>query len=102
MPASDRIVYGRPFKVTPLWMWIMQRASGVLLGPLVLMHIWSPAMAASPVLNTILLAVILAHGYSGLSRIAVKRGKLGGIQVMTWVWCALVALFGGLVIFASA
>ena len=98
MPVSDRVVYGRAFKVTPVWMWLAQRASGVLLGPLVLMHMWSGRTAASTLLNVLLLAVILVHGYSGLRRVAVKRDRFGITLAVTLVWCALVAFFGVLLV----
>jgi succinate dehydrogenase hydrophobic anchor subunit len=98
MPASERIVYGRAFKATPVWMWLAQRASGVLLGPLVLFHMWSGKTAATPVLNALLLAVILLHGYTGLRRIAVKRDGYGITLAMTLVWCAIVAFFGVLLV----
>lgn len=98
MPASDRTVYGRPFRTTPLWMWVMQRASSVLLGPLVLLHMWSPALASNRALNAVVLAVILAHGYSGVRRVAVKRQYIASIAAVTWAWCALVAFFGMLLV----
>jgi len=102
MPASSRTVYGRDFQVTPLWMWILQRASGLLLGPLVALHVWSPAMASSRALNGVLLAVVLAHGYAGLRRIAVKRGKAGLMQVVTWLWFAIVLGFGAVLVWAQS
>ena len=40
MQASNRIVFGRAFRVTPVWIWVMQRASGLLLGPLVFYALW--------------------------------------------------------------
>ena len=100
MQASSRTVYGRDFRVTPLWVWMLQRASGLLLGPLVALHVWAPAMASSRALNTVLLAVILAHGYAGLRRVATKRGKAGLMQVMTWIWCAIVVGFGAVLVLA--
>lgn len=98
MPASDRIVYGRAFKATPVWLWLAQRISGVLLGPLVLMHMWSRGMASSAVLNAVLLAVILMHGYSGLRRVAVKRDRFGLTLALTLFWCVVVAFFGVLLV----
>ena len=98
MPASDRVVYGRAFKVTPVWLWFAQRISGVLLGPLVLMHMWSRGMASSAVLNAVLLAVILMHGYSGLRRVAVKRDRFGLTLALALFWCAVVAFFGVLLV----
>jgi succinate dehydrogenase hydrophobic anchor subunit len=98
MPASERIVYGRAFKATPVWMWLAQRASGVLLGPLVLVHVWSGRTAASSVLNAVLLAVILLHGYTGLRRVAVKRDRFGPTLAVALFWVAAVALFGVLLV----
>lgn len=98
MPVSDRVVYGRAFKATPLWMWLAQRASGVLLGPLVAVHMWSSANAANGFLNAVLLAVILVHGYSGLRRVAVRRDRFGIALASTLAWCALVAFFGVLLV----
>src|SRR5688572_18602534 len=83
---GDRVVYGRRFKATPVWMWLAQRASGVLLGPLVLIHMWSAHSAGSRALNAILLAVILVHGYTGLRRVAVKRDRFGVTLALTLFW----------------
>ena len=100
MQAFSRTVYGRAFRVTPLWLWIMQRASGLLLGPLVALHVWTPALASNRALNAVLLAVIVAHGYTGLRRIAVKRDSLAMTQALTWAWCAIVIVFGALLVLA--
>lgn len=102
MLASERTVFGRDFKVTPLWMWMLQRASGVALGPLVALHVWAPAMASSRALNVVLLAVIIAHGYTGLRRVAVKRHKVTITRAITWTWCGLVLVFGAMVVLARA
>lgn len=98
MPASDRVVYGRAFKATPVWMWIAQRASGVLLGPLVAIHLWSSATAANGFVNALLLATILVHGYSGLRRVAVGRDRFAIAFALTLAWCVLVACFGALLV----
>jgi succinate dehydrogenase hydrophobic anchor subunit len=98
MQASNRVVYGREFKVTPLWMWMLQRASGVLLGPLVTLHVWAPALASNRALSAVLLAVILAHGYTGLRRIAVKRDKAGITQAVAVLWCVVVLAFGAMLV----
>ena len=98
MPASDRVVYNRAFRPTPVWMWLAQRASGVLLGPLVLMHMWSKGAAANSVLSAALLAVILVHGYAGIRRIALKKGKFALAHAATVLWFLLVAFFGALIV----
>lgn len=100
MQASSRTVYGREFKVTPLWMWLAQRASGLLLGPLVALHVWTPALAQNRMLNVVLLAVIVAHGYTGLRRIAVRRERIAIVRTLTWLWCAIVIVFGALLVLA--
>ena len=102
MLASERTVFGREFKVTPLWMWLAQRASGLLLGPLVALHVWSPALASNRALNAVLLAVIVAHGYTGLRRIAVKRDRIALVRTLTWLWCAIVAVFGAMLVLARS
>ena len=96
--VSSRTVYGREFKVTPLWLWIAQRASGLLLGPLVALHIWVPELARNRAFSALLLAIVIAHGYTGLRRIAVKHGTFGAAMVVTLMWCAIVAVFGVLVV----
>jgi len=100
MQASNRTVFGREFKVTPLWMWILQRASGLLLGPLVALHVWTPALASNRALNAVLLAVVLAHGYSGLRRIAVTRNRIAMTTMLAWAWCAVVLVFGAMLVLA--
>lgn len=100
MLASNRTVYGRDFKVTPLWMWLAQRASGLLLGPLVALHVWSPGLASAPGLNAALLAIIFAHGYTGLRRIAVRRERIGLVTALALIWSALVIGFGVMILVA--
>lgn len=100
MLASSRTVFGHEFSVTPLWMWILQRASGVLLGPLVALHLWAPGVASARSLNAVLLAVILAHGYTGLRRISAKRERIGLVKALAWIWCALVIAFGAMIVVA--
>ena len=98
MAASDRIVYGRTFRRTSLGMWLAQRASGLLLGPLVLLHMASGALASNAVLNAVLLVAILVHGYSGLRRVAAARGRSRMMLALALAWCAAVAVFGGLIV----
>lgn len=98
MAASDRVVYGRAFRPTPLWVWFAQRASGILLGPLVLLHMASSTWAASSLLNAALLAAILVHGYSGLRRMFAARERLGLVLVLALAWCLAVAVFGVLIV----
>jgi succinate dehydrogenase hydrophobic anchor subunit len=98
MPASSSTGYGREFKATPLWMWLAQRASGLLLGPLVALHMWLPDFAANRAFNALLLAIVLAHGYAGIRRVAVKRHQAGITMAVTLLWCAVVAFFGLLLV----
>lgn len=102
MLASNRTVYGRELKVTPLLLWVLQRASGILLGPLVALHVWAPTLASNGPLNALLLAIVVVHGYSGLRRIAVKRDKVALTKAMTWLWCLIVVVFGAIVVVARA
>ncbi|MGH8617507.1 MAG: hypothetical protein ACREUW_07420 [Burkholderiales bacterium] len=100
MLASSRTVYGRTFRVTPVWLWVLQRASGLLLGPLVALHVWVPALASNRALNALLLAIVLAHGYSGLRRMVMTQNRAPAHTAMALLWCVAVAVFGGLLVFA--
>ncbi|OGA42734.1 MAG: hypothetical protein A3G24_18275 [Betaproteobacteria bacterium RIFCSPLOWO2_12_FULL_62_13] len=102
MPASNRIVFGRAFTITPVWMWILQRASGLLLGPLVALHVLVPDMAASRALNALLLAVVLAHGYSGLRRMVTAAGKAAFYSTLAIIWCVAVAIAGALLVISGS
>ena len=98
MQASSRIVFGRAFRVTPAWMWVMQRASGLLLGPLVAVHMWMPDMSQNRALNAVLLLLVVGHGYSGIRRIAQQERRSAVIAAHAWAWLVLVALFGALIV----
>jgi len=98
MPASSRAVYGREFRVTPVWLWIAQRASAVLLGPLVLAHVWAPKLAGNAVLNVLILAIVLVHGYSGVRRLVTLKGKAALFTLLAIVWCVVVAVFGVMIV----
>ena len=98
MQASKRTVYGRAFSVTPVWMWVMQRASGLLLGPLVALHVWMPEMSHNRVLNAVLLLLVLGHGYSGIKRLAQQERRSTVVAAHAWAWLILVAVFGVLIV----
>lgn len=98
MQASDRVVYGRSFRATPRWLWLAQRGSGALLGPLVFLHMTSSNLAGSRALNAVLLAMILLHGYSGLRRLNVTQARFGLTRLLALGWCVVVALFGALLV----
>ena len=98
MSEFSRTVYGREFQVTPVWMWKLQRVSGLLLGPLVALHMVVPGLAGNRLMNAVLLAMVLAHGYSGLRRL-VNRGQRAGMHTAAAAfWCAFVAVFGTLIV----
>ena len=101
MQASNRIVFGRAFTVTPVWMWVLQRASGLLLGPLVAVHMWMPEMSHNRALNAALLLLVLGHGYSGIRRLAQQERRATLIAAHAWAWLILVALFGSLIVLAG-
>lgn len=98
MQVSSRVVYGRTFQVTPLWMWWLQRLSGIALGPLVALHIWVPDMSQSRFLNALLLAMVVGHGYSGIQRLARSGRGSAIVTVNAWIWLAIVAAFGVLIV----
>jgi succinate dehydrogenase hydrophobic anchor subunit len=94
LSPSTRTVYGRSFRITPLWLWALQRASAVLLGPLVALHMWAPGWSRSAVLDMALLAIVAAHGYSGMVRIAPGRRTGVATIIAAILWCAVVLAFG--------
>jgi len=102
MQVSNRVVYGRAFSVTPRWLWVLQRASGLLLGPLVALHMLVPDLAGNHALNALLLAVTLGHGYSGVKRLVAAQGRAGLYTMLALAWCAGVAVFGLLLVVAGA
>lgn len=98
MQASSRIVFGRAFRVTPAWMWLMQRASGLLLGPLVAVHMLVPDMSQNRALNAMLLLLVIGHGYSGIRRFVQLERYSTLVTVQAWAWLICVALFGLLIV----
>jgi len=101
MSVSRRVVYQREFRVTPVWMWVLQRLSGVALGPLVLFHIWAPG-GRNAFLNAILLALVVAHGYSGLRRIVNMTQWAATVMGGALAWAAIVAALGILILLGTA
>jgi succinate dehydrogenase hydrophobic anchor subunit len=100
MPATDRVVYGRSFRVTPLWLWWLQRISALALGPLAAAHILAPTWGRSAWLTALLLAVVVGHGYSGLKRIAPAARTAARTGAMAWIW-AIVVLAAGILTIAA-
>lgn len=98
MQASSRVVYGRAFRVTPAWMWWVQRLSGLALGPLVAVHMWMPHMSENRALNAILLALVVGHGYSGIKRLAQSERCSAMMTTQAWAWLAAVTVFGLLIV----
>ena len=98
MAASERLVYGRAFKPTSVQLWLAQRISGLLLGPLVLLHMMSASWAANRLLNALLLAAILVHGYAGLRRMIALQPRARLMLAAALGWCAVVAVFGALLV----
>jgi len=101
MPDSSRTVYGRPFVVTPLWLWWLQRLSALALGPLVFLHVAVPAWAGNRVSLALLLVVTAAHGYSGLRRYGSAASKTRAATSTALVWLAAVALIGAWIVVAG-
>jgi succinate dehydrogenase hydrophobic anchor subunit len=71
--TERRVVYGKAGTPTPFWVWIVQRASGILLGPIVVIHVMVPRAPFNVWLSSVLLAIILAHAFIGLWRMAAMR-----------------------------
>ena len=99
MLASERVVYGRSFRVTPVWLWWAQRLSGLALGPLVALHVVAPAFAPA-VVGTLLLGVVAVHGNSGLRRIAPAARRARGAEIAAGIWTAAVLVCGIAVVLA--
>jgi len=96
--SAERSVFGRSFRATPLWMWVLQRTSGVLLGPLVALHILVPGLAKHAVLNALLLVIVLAHGYSGVRRIGALQSTNALYFLIATSWFLAVAVFGVMIV----
>ena len=102
--TERRLVYGRSARPTPLWMWLFQRYSGLLLGPLVFVHVLVPSAPFMVWLTSLLLAILLGHAFIGLWRLAgmkqlsqdVSRYAIAG----TIVVIAVIAVFGILLLYS--
>jgi succinate dehydrogenase hydrophobic anchor subunit len=71
--ADRRVVYGKAGTPTPYWMWIFQRLSGLLLGPLVIVHMLVPDAPKIEWLSALLLLIIVGHAFIGIWRLAAMR-----------------------------
>jgi succinate dehydrogenase hydrophobic anchor subunit len=100
MFATSRIVYGRTGLVTPVWMWLLQRISAVLLGPLVFVHVSIPGAARNPWVDGSLLLVVLSHGYIGLWRLVGRRPNpaSSASQAVTALLILLIGAVGILIV----
>jgi succinate dehydrogenase hydrophobic anchor subunit len=96
--ADRRMVYGKAGTPTPYWMWIFQRISGLLLGPLVIIHVVVPDAPKIEWVSTLLLLIILGHAFIGtwrlaaMRRIALQWARFGVMASVLFV--LLVGVFG--------
>jgi succinate dehydrogenase hydrophobic anchor subunit len=102
--TNRRVVYGRSARSTPLWMWLFQRYSGLLLGPLVFVHVLVPRAPFLVWLTSLLLAILLGHAFIGLWRLAgmkqVSREVSRYAIVGSAVVAAVIAVFGILLLYS--
>ncbi len=96
MQGSERQVYGSIAVPTSLWVWGAQRLSGILLGPLVLLHILGVGGSAGRGLDVLLLIVIVVHGYVGIRRIRMKAKYSALLASLAAMWLLAILVFGGL------
>ena len=72
--TGRRTVYGKPGVQTPLWAWLFQRITGLLLGPLIIIHVLVPRGAFIDWAAALLLVIVLGHAAVALWRYASRRG----------------------------
>lgn len=101
MLASSRTIYGREFQVTPAWLWLLQRMSAILLGPLVAVHVWLPPGGHSAIIGFALLLLVLIHGYGGLRRLFNRKPAAKAAFTLALAWCVVVLSFGLITVFAA-
>ncbi|MDQ6621823.1 MAG: hypothetical protein M3Z31_19375 [Pseudomonadota bacterium] len=101
MFKPERTVFARSFDATPLALWLLQRLSGLLLGPLVAVHVLWPAVGKSRPFLALLLIFIVGHGYSGVRRLRMRSGQARAITAAALVW-SLIVLAAGLAIVIAA
>lgn len=101
----SRVVYGREGHPTPLWLWVMQRATAVLLGPAILVHMLVPGAAGTAWADGIVLVLVLAHGAGGVWRLAAASGisrPVYGVYFSIIVGVIVIlAVLGAATVFAS-
>ena len=102
----NRAYYGREGRSTTTAVWAVQRASGILVGPLVAIHMIAPEAAASAWLGGLRLVLVLLHGGFGIWRLAARPGisRLGNraAVVSIAVGGAAVAALGAALVLALA
>lgn len=98
MSAPERTVFGRAFRATPLALWILQRASGLLLAPLVAVHVLWPALGKSRPFLALLVIVIVSHGYTGVRRLRMSAREAGTVHAAAIAWTLVVAVAAGTIV----
>jgi succinate dehydrogenase hydrophobic anchor subunit len=102
--TGRREVYGRSARKVPLWMWIFQRYSGLLLGPLVFIHVLVPRAPFVVWLTSLMLAILLGHAFIGLWRLAGMKQLTRTVSryaiVGTVVVIAVIGVFGILLLYS--
>lgn len=100
MSATDAISQVRVGSITPVWVWLLQRITAVVLGPLVVVHVSVPQAARNPWVGGLLLLVVLAHGFVGLVRLTSRRaGPVStALRTATALLILLLGALGGLVL----
>lgn len=72
--TRQRTVYGKAGTRTPMWVWLFQRISGLLLGPLIVIHVLVPRGPFISWASGMLLAIVLGHAAVALWRVVAHRG----------------------------
>jgi succinate dehydrogenase hydrophobic anchor subunit len=102
--TERRVVYGRAGTPTPWWMWAFQRFSGIVLGPLVFVHVLVPRAPFITWVSALLLVVILGHAFIGLWRLAAMRrfsNRVASLGVTASLLYILVVGFFGVALLIS-
>lgn len=106
LASNTTILFGRQVRRTSLSLWLLQRASAVLLGPLVAIHVLVPGAAYSAWVGALLLVMVLGHAVSAVWRLAAMRqvgvGDAGfrTLVLITLVVAAVLAVLGVATLFA--
>ena len=91
--------YGKQAQPISFRLWLTQRLTGLLIGPLVLLHILMPGAPYMPWLGALLLLTILVHGWVALRRVTLTRGRPAGAQrlglALSIVLLLFIAIVGG-------